>query len=360
MGNRQGVEHPRQATLAAGGNLAHQIVGGLSPHSLQRQQVIAGQPVEVGVVAHKPGRHELLDQLFAQSLDLHRTSGSKKLEPLPLPCRAVHVGAADVDALGVPHQRRVAFRALRRWRPLHQPLRAEVLLHSHDMRNHLARLFHDEHITHANILAGDLVGVVEACSADGGARQLHWLKIGHGRDRAAAANLHANPCKRGGRLVFLKLPGDRPAGALARAAEPPLLLETVDLDDEAIDLEIELVQGFDLFAAMLDQSLDRGKRLRPGSDRKPHGNRPGKQIGLRMDRQAAGIAEPVAEKPQRSGRSELRVEEADAACGNVAGVGKGRQPLGRLLLVEPHEIRVGHVDLAADIKPRRGRGKRQL
>ena len=66
------------------------------------------------------------------------------------------------------------------------------------------------------------------------------------------------------------------------------------------------------------------------------------------------VADAVAKQPQPPLGADPRVEQADAAgrarCGVLA---YGGSPRSLLLLVEPHQVGVGHVDFAADFQHRR-------
>ena len=55
-----------------------------------------------------------------------------------------------------------------------------MFLDADDVRDDLARLFHDHHVTDADVLAFDFLGIVQAGSADRGAGQLDRFQI---RDR---------------------------------------------------------------------------------------------------------------------------------------------------------------------------------
>ena len=114
-----------------------------------------------------------------------------------------------------------------------------------------------------HVLALDLVGVVQAGAADDRAGQLDRLQIGHGRDRARLAHLHANGVEPGRRFVLLELVGDDPAGAFRGAAQPLALVEAVDLQHQPVDLEIQLVQPLDQLLAVGDGRLERIEALRP-------------------------------------------------------------------------------------------------
>ena len=187
---------------------------------------------------------------------------------------------------------------------------------------------------------------MEARPADDRAGQFHRLQIGHRSDGATATDLHADAGEERCRLIFLKLPGDRPAGAFGGLSQQPLLAKRIDLDDKPIHLEVERVQFLDQIGAPLDERLNRRKALAAGSHRQARRLCPGKEPRLRLHAEASGIADAVAEKPQRPAGALPRIEQPDAAGGHVAGVGKGSQPLLHLCLVECHQRRVGHVDLA--------------
>ena len=58
-----------------------------------------------------------------------------------------------------------------------------MLFHADDVRDDLARLFHDHHVADADVLAFDFFGIVQAGPADRGAGQLDRLQVGHRRDR---------------------------------------------------------------------------------------------------------------------------------------------------------------------------------
>ena len=221
------------------------------------------------------------------------------------------------------------------------------------MGDHLARLFDDDDVAGADVLAGDLVGVVKARAADDRAGELHRLQIGHRRHRPPAPHLDADPGKRCRRLELLKLPRDRPARSFGGCSRLALLGEVVDFDDEAVDLEVEGVELFDERVAMLDQSADRREPSSPRRDGEPRGPRPGLELRLRADPQAGGVADPVAEEAQGAGSALARVEEPDAAGGDVARVGVRRLAIPRLRLVQTDKVGIGHVDLAADLDPRR-------
>ena len=73
-----------------------------------------------------------------------------------------------------------------------------------------------------------------------GAGQRHGLKVRHGRHNARPAYLIINANKWGGHLFRLELVGDGPTRIFRRHPQLLLQVETVDLDDDAVNREVQL------------------------------------------------------------------------------------------------------------------------
>jgi hypothetical protein len=199
----------------------------------------------------------------------------------------------------------------------------------------------------------DLVGVVEAGAADGRAGQFDRLQLGDRRDRARLAHLHANVVQPGGRLVLLELVGDDPAGTLRGGAQPLALVEPVDLQDQPVDLEVQLVEPLDQLLAMFHgrvKSVEAGD-VRRG--RQAVARQLVEEFHVRRRAEPFDAAHAVAEEPKPPLRAEPRVQQPDAAGGDVPRVGVGRFALLALRLVQQNQVGVGHVDLAAHFEHRR-------
>ena len=61
-----------------------QVFGRLLAHPLQADQLVAREPVQVAVAADEPApsRDQLIDQLVAESFDVHRVAAGEIAEPL--------------------------------------------------------------------------------------------------------------------------------------------------------------------------------------------------------------------------------------------------------------------------------------
>lgn len=95
------------------------------------------------------------------------------------------------------------------------------------MRNDLAGFLDNHPIIDPNILALDLIEVMERCSRDCGSCQLHRLELSHGCDRASLSYLGLDRQEFRDSLVFFDLVGDDPAWGFAGRAERFALLERV-------------------------------------------------------------------------------------------------------------------------------------
>ena len=191
---------------------------------------------------HEPAVDELIDEFIAQPFDIHGVAAGVVAQSLAKLRGAGRVRTADVHATFVLREFRIAFRTLFREDERRQRLFAEVFFHADDVRDDLARLFDDDDVPLAHVLALDLVGVVQAGPLDDRTGQLDRFKIGHGRDRAGLAHLDTDRREPRGSFVFLEFVGDRPAGGLRSRPEPLALVVAVHLEHQAVDLEVQLVQ----------------------------------------------------------------------------------------------------------------------
>ena len=120
-----------------------------------------------------------------------------------------------------------------------------------DLRDDLAGLLDADGIAFADVLAGDLVGVVQRRAGDRRTGEQDGVEFGDGRDGAGAADLHADLAEDGLGLVRRELERHGPVRELARRAGAALVFETIDLHHGAVGREgevaaedVELLDGF--------------------------------------------------------------------------------------------------------------------
>ncbi len=218
-----------------------------------------------------------------------------------------------------------------------------------DLRDDITGAAQDHEIADADILALDLVLVVEGGIRDDDAADgdgFEARRRGQGT-RAADLDVDVFQTRRG--FLRGKFVRDGPARGARDEAEALLQVEAVDLVDHAVDVVAEarpveadlVVVGEDL----VDIPADLHQRVR--------GDAPAGECvhdaGLRFGRQGTGGPPGVAEEAQGTLRRDRRIELAQRACGGVARV---REDLGagrRLFGVEALEVLVPEIDFAADL-----------
>ena len=149
-----------------------------------------------------------------------------------------------------------------------------------------------------------------------------------------------------------ELPGDSPPRVAPDGAQTPLEGQVGDLDDDAVDLEVELAPAALPGKALGDDLVLGAQQLHVSVDAEPVGAQPAERLPVRGERQPLGDADLVAPDRQRPFGSERGVELAHGAGRGVAGVHERREPLLGAALVERGEVAQGHVQLAPHLQQR--------
>ncbi len=146
-----------------------------------------------------------------------------------------------------------------------------------------------------------------------------------------------------------ELPGDRPARVAARDAELSLQAPVVHLDDDAVDLEVELVAAALPPAAALRHVVDALMQRDIGVHAEAVLAQPLEHLGVAVGLPAPARTDPIGPHRERARGCQLRVELTNRAGGRVPRVGEGREALGGALLVQLREVSDRQVDLAAHL-----------
>ena len=160
-----------------------------------------------------------------------------------------------------------------------------------DLRDHVAGPLHDDEVSLADVLAADVVLVVQRRARHGHTADVNRLELCKRIENAGAA--HADVDLREPRYCRRRRPleGARETRASVERPEALLLVEGVDLDDDPVDLVAE-----------------RGPTLLPGNAGVGHlGDRPD-ALRVRV-RPEAALAEPIERLPLR--REHRAIEHAD-------------------------------------------------
>ena len=269
----------RRASIASNSFLAE-----VSPHPsrsaslvlarlsrLQREDV--GRRLDQAVVV------EGLDVLLAETFDVEGVARDEMLEPLDPLRRADQPAGAAPDRIllagvGIDLARGMAaaggadggkdesFRALR-------PL---LLNHAENLRNDVAGALHDDRIADADVLARDLVLVMQGRVLHHDAADGDGIELGDRGQRAGAAHLDVDVAQDRGRLLGGKFVSDGVARRARDEAEPLLEVEPVELVDDAVDIVVEprapaldIAIGFKHFLDRVGEPDQRIEREAPGA-----------------------------------------------------------------------------------------------
>ena len=184
---------------------------------------------------------QLLDELVAEALDVHRpAAGEVPQRLLALGPAGEPAGAAgDRLALDAARPPSCTPGSASAARPGASRLDSSGRCFEHDahhLGNHIARAAHDHRVADAHVLAMHLVDVVQSDVADRHAADEHRLQPRDRRQRPGAPDLKLDAANDGGRLLRGKLVRDRPARRARHEAQPLLVRAAIELVDDAVDL----------------------------------------------------------------------------------------------------------------------------
>ena len=157
-----------------------------------------------------------------------------------------------------------------------------------------------------------------------------------------------------------KLVGDGPAGRPPGGAQTLLPVETVDLEDDTVNLEVE--RG----PLSLDLPMERACLVEPGAasgvrgEREPPRREPRENVGLALPQRLAHLAPAVGEEAQPALCGERRVDLTQAAGSGVARIDECLFAVRLPFPVQRREISEPYVDLAPDLQSLRHVGARQV
>ena len=299
---------------------------------------------------HEPAIDELVDHALPQMLDVHRPARAPVEQPLLQLGGARAVRAPPVRLPLGAEGDTLAGRAPRRELPGHRVGRAAGLDHLHDVRDDVAGALDQDRVADPDVLAADLVLVVEADVADHDPGELHRLELRAGREHARLADVDRDRAHDRGGLAGGELERDRPPRVVRRRAEPALLLERVHLDDGAVGLVRERVALGLEPRAVRDHRLDVGRARGARARREPACSERFERLPVRGDERLVARAHVVEQDVERAARGHLGVLLPDGAGGGVARVGEGGLAVLLELPVQLVKLLARHEHLPADLE----------
>ena len=270
-------------------------------------------------------------------------------ELLADPRRAARVRAVDPDGALVLDDRRVADRAALGHHELALGAGPSLDERANDLGDDVAGLLEDDPVADPDVLAPDLVEVVEGRPRDRRARDLDRRHVRDRRQRPGPTDVRDDVLDERLDLLGRELEGDRPARRPADHPEPGLLVEPIDLDDDAVGLVREVVARLAPALGEVDDALDVESRLVVRVDREAERRETRQRLGL--GRHGLAVLDQLVEPGRQlaTGR-DRRVDLAERARAAVPWVGIERETGLLALLVDPLELGLGHEDLAAGVE----------
>ena len=238
------------------------------------------------------------------------------------------------------------------------PLVAVALLgqRRHHLGDHVAGPLHDDPVADAQVLAGDVLLVVEGRELDRRPADRDRLQLGEGHERPGAADVHLDVVEGRGDGGRARTCRRSPSAAPGPTAPRRSWTSTSSIFTTAPSMSKSTEPRRSSHAS---HSACTSSSVADDADVGVHAEaRPAQPLqggGLGRQVEPLGVADAVDPDRQRPLGGGGRVELAQAAGGRVAGVGEGRQAGGRPRLVELGEGPQRQVDLAAHLDHRRGR-----
>ena len=201
-----------------------------------------------------------------------------------------------------------------------------------------------------DVLARNLVGVVEGRAGDDRPSERNGLQLRDRRQNAGAPNLHRDRLDSRLRALGRIFVGARPARAVSGRAEDFVEPALVYLDDGAVDLEAEgVAEGLQL----VDCSEHLVHRL-AGLGPRRYGEAPLRKrrdhLAVRGEAVATDAARVVDDDIQRTFGGNARVELLQGTGAGVPRIRESLEPGGLLTSVELDEALARHVRLASHLK----------
>src|SRR2546425_7167157 len=144
------------------------------------------------------------------------------------------------------------------------------LLDAHDLGDHVARAVDDHARAQVNALLVDLGLVVHGDIADRHTADDHRFHMRDRRQHPGPSDVARDLLDIRLRLLWRVLEGDRPARRARDETQLELLVEAVDLDDDAVDLVLQLVALALPFGVILDHLVDARQPAPVLVDAEPH------------------------------------------------------------------------------------------
>ena len=290
---------------------------------------------------------------LAAAVDVHRVTRRKVHQVAQQLCRTGRARAANRGFVLVIVDRSAAHRTDLRELIRHGIQRTPVLFHADDLRNDFSGFSDGNNVAHAGVQLTDKIAVVQRCARNRCTGKPYRLKHGIRRQHAGAPYRDDDILEQGlldlGRVLVRRRPPRKFRGRAERFA----LREGIDLDDRAVNVEIQLTAGL---AHVLNLALH---VLRVGVDRIARTCRETEalevieRLHMAFQRQLVAVLDVEAEDGQLSFPRNFAVLLPQRTRRRVARIGEERLVVQLQFGVEGIEHGLFHVDLTTHDQMRR-------
>ena len=153
------VDQAFEAVLFAGGDFVKKILGGFFGHAIEIGDGFEIEPVDIGVVLYEISLDELVDDFFAEAVDIHGMAAGKMKERFPSASRTGNIDAAIGDFTFSAVDASAADRTF--VRHLELLFFSAVLDDLEHVRNHFTSAFDENRIAGVDVEAFDFIHIVE-------------------------------------------------------------------------------------------------------------------------------------------------------------------------------------------------------
>ena len=170
MPNSQSGQQTIQSLFAASFDRVNHILRALFPHPFQFHQLFFFQSIHIRKRLHQSGIDHLIDQRFTDIFNIHLIAAAEPFQLFTKLRRTIRIDTSDIRAVFILHHFPSAGWAFRGRLNNLCSFRSIFKNHLTDIRNHFARLFHDNGITVVNIQSPNLIDVMQRRIGYGGPR----------------------------------------------------------------------------------------------------------------------------------------------------------------------------------------------
>ena len=165
----QSKEQLVQLVLLALGQGCKQVISRLFTHTLQLQQILLAQAVQIRSIAHQTCIKQRIDNGRTTAVDIHGITTDKMNQALASQRRTMRIGAADSCLLALTLYTPAAFWTKAGNFHLFFVTGALFNNYTQHLGNNFTGLVDDNPVTDADILGADKILVMQGCTADNAA-----------------------------------------------------------------------------------------------------------------------------------------------------------------------------------------------